>query len=202
MTDHIEHRDHLGPEVLDRLAEGRRSSAAVREHLAACEECREELEWLRGFQAAMTRVPDRRPSKGFVDRVMDHVRLPSAARDREWLPGWFGWTGWAAGAAAMVAVSAFLGWLWIASQPEFSVEVMASLAIRAVQDLFLTAAMEIGQFLVTSGIAPAIQNLIGELSTTTALGALGMLGVLGLATAAAALHVLRAPPAWNTVKGA
>lgn len=202
MTDHIEHRDHPGPEVLDRLADGRRSSASVREHLAACEECREELEWLRGFQAAMARVPERRPSEGFVDRVMDHVSLPAPAGERGWLPGWFGWTGWAAGAAAMVAVSAVLGWLWIVNRPEFSVEVMGSLAFRAVQDLFLTAAMEIGQYLVASGIAPAIQSLIGELSTTTALGALGALGVLGLATGAAALHVMRAPPAWNSVKGA
>lgn len=203
MTNRTEPGDHPGPEALDRLAADRGGPAAVREHLASCEECREELEWLRQFQAAVVRMPARRPAEGFVDRVMDRVTLPSPAAARGFGAEWLGWSGWAAaGVGLTTAMTAVLGWLWIASRPEFSVEIVAGLVLGAMQRFLLSAALNVGEFLVASGLAGILGDLFGELSTTSALGALGALGVLGLTTGAAALHFLRLPPTLHTMKGA
>lgn len=202
-TENTDHGGHLDPRVLERIAEEGRAAAGERTHLAACGDCRHEVEWLRGFQAALTRLPERRPSEGFVDRVMDHVALPAAAGQTSRRPAWLGWSSWVAvGAAAMVAVTAVLGWTWIVSRPDVSIRVLASLVLDAAQGVLLAAAMELGEFLVASGIAPALESLYGQLSTTSALGALGVLAVLGLATGIAALHALRPPAAWHTLNGA
>lgn len=198
-TSRTDDRDHLDPESLERIAEADRASAEERRHLAACGDCRHEVQWLRGFQAAVARIPERRPSEGFVDRVMDHVALPSPAGERAWIE----WSRWiAVGAAAMVAVTAVLGWQWIISRPDVSLGVLASLALEAGKGVLLTMAMEIGEFLVASGIAPALESLYGELTTTSALGALGVLAILGIATGIAALHALRPPAAWHNLNGA
>lgn len=198
MTERAHDRDHPGPEVLERIAEDGPASDEERQHLGSCGECRHEVQWLRGFYAAVARMPERRPSPGFVDRVMDHVSLPSAAGGRAGIPAWLVPSTWmAAGAAAMVAVTAVLGWMWVASRPDVSLRVLAGLALEAVQGVLLRVAMEIGEFLVASGVAPALANLFGELSAASALGVLGVLGVLGLGAGIAALAALRPPTAWH-----
>jgi hypothetical protein len=200
MSDHRDERGHPGPEVMERIARDGPSSAEERRHLDACASCRHELDWLRGFQAAVAHVPERRPSRGFTDRVMDHVTLPRQRKSPAEAPGWLGWPGWiGAGVAAMVAVTAALGWTWIATRPDVSLQVLAGLALETAHGVLVSVAMEVGGFLVASGIAPALSTLFGELSTTSALGALGVLAVLGLATGVAALQALRPPAAWHTL---
>lgn len=200
MSDQRDERGHPGPEVMERIARDGPASAEERRHLADCGSCRLEVDWLRGFQAAVAHLPERRPSRGFADRVMDHVTLPRPQESPAEDPGWLGWPGWiGAGVAAMVAVTAALGWTWIATRPDVSLELLAGLALEAAHGVLVSVAMEAGEFLVASGIAQALSTLFGGLSTTSALGALGALGVLGLATGVAALHVLRPPTAWHTL---
>lgn len=200
MTENTRGRSHPGPETLERIAEDGAATGAEREHLTACGECRQEMEWLRGFQAAVARMPERRPSRGFVDRVMDHVSLPRREESPADLPAWERLPGWlGAAAAAMVAVTAAAGWTWIVSRPDVSPGILAGLALEAAQGVLVKVSIEVGEFLVASGIAPALVSLFEGLSTTSALGALAAMGTLGLAAVVAATAAVRRPATWHTL---
>jgi hypothetical protein len=77
MTCH-ETREQLSLLMDEALAAPER--AAVDAHLAACAECRRELEQLRATVALLDRLPPARAPAGFVDRVMAEAYRPSWPR--------------------------------------------------------------------------------------------------------------------------
>ena len=83
--------------------------AAVSEHLAACEECREELERIEAVLAALDTLPVPDPGADYGRRVWQQIapRLPE--RPQAWWQAWFQPRRLAAaGAIAALVVAAFL----------------------------------------------------------------------------------------------
>lgn len=200
MTQYIDSENHLGPEALDRLlaGEGRAESHA---HLDRCHRCQEELEELQSLVTALESLPHHEPSPGFAERVMSRVQLPTVRRARRGILDWLRWA--AVPAAATTAVAAAGGWLWILSRPEVSLRALAGLAFQAVQRFLVAAAIEVGEFMVASGIAPALRQAITEISTAGALGALGAYSLVGLVvTALAVASLQRTRPAWQMTRTA
>lgn len=200
MTRHTEQDDHLGLEALDRLltGEGRTEWHAHMEH---CGSCRQELRELRTLVTALEALPHHVPSAGFTDRVMARVRLPAVRRVRRGVLDWLRWG--TAPAAATTAVAAAGGWLWILSRPEVSLRALAGLAFEAVQRLLVAGAIEVGEFVVASGLAPSVLQILTDISTTGALGALGAFAMVGLTvTVLAVASLQRTRPAWQMTRRA
>jgi anti-sigma-K factor RskA len=106
---HERHRDELAAYLLGALEPG--EAAELERHLAGCEECRTELEWLRpAVQLLPESVQRVEPSPQLRGRLMEQVRseaesAPSPPHARRWSIG-----GWSprpvAGLAALVLVVA------------------------------------------------------------------------------------------------
>lgn len=85
--DHKVQRDELAAYLLGALEPG--EAAALEQHLAGCEECRTDLEWLRpAVQTLPAAVEPAEPSAGLRARIMDEIGAeakpePTASR--------FGW---------------------------------------------------------------------------------------------------------------
>jgi anti-sigma factor RsiW len=73
-----EARELLSALLDDALSASERQ--AIEAHLAACAECRRELEALRGTVTLLGRLPPVHAPAGFVDRVMDQAYRPSWPR--------------------------------------------------------------------------------------------------------------------------
>ena len=89
------------PEYVLGVLDGRSRSALI-EHLAACDECADEVESLTAASDAMVRLPaGAEPPVGFETRVLDRLRQDqrNAPRRR-----------WAAVAAVVVVVALGVGW--------------------------------------------------------------------------------------------
>jgi anti-sigma-K factor RskA len=72
-AEHERWRDELAPYVLGALEPG--EAAELERHLAGCEECRVELEWLRPAVATLPESVERRePPPGLRDRLVEQVR--------------------------------------------------------------------------------------------------------------------------------
>jgi len=89
---------------------GGAQDAALRDHVAACAACRDELARLRALSAAIDRgveeITHAEPSPAFAARVRDRVAEESAAR-AYW---WRGWVPAFAGGAAVLVLVAWLLW--------------------------------------------------------------------------------------------
>lgn len=106
---HDRHRDELAPYLLGALEPG--EAAELERHLAACEACRTELEWLRPAVQLLPESVDRvEPPKELRGKLMEQVRseverTPAPTGAPRWSPG-----GWSlrplAGLAALVLVVA------------------------------------------------------------------------------------------------
>jgi len=95
-------------------------SAAVREHLSGCDECRTELAMLNGDLAMVALSVDQKPlpagaRERFAQRIAGEIRFTPAAKpaepvaiDRSPRFGRAAWTGWIAATAALI-VAAVLG---------------------------------------------------------------------------------------------
>jgi anti-sigma-K factor RskA len=106
---HERHRDELAAYLLGALEPG--EVAELERHLAGCDECRTELEWLRpAVQLLPESVPRVKPPQELRGRLMEQVRAesdsaPEPSRKRRWSVG-----GWSlrpvVGLAALVLVVA------------------------------------------------------------------------------------------------
>jgi len=106
---HDRHRDELAAYLLGALGPG--EAAELERHLAGCEECRTELEWLRPAVQLLPESVERvEPAPELRRRLMEQVRseaasAPAPSRGRRWSIG-----GWSlrpvAGLAAIVLVVA------------------------------------------------------------------------------------------------
>lgn len=92
-TAHDRHRDDLAAYLLGALEPG--EAAELERHLAGCEECRTELEWLRPAVQLLPESVERvEPPPRLRQSLMEQVRseaesAPSARPGRPWLPrGW------------------------------------------------------------------------------------------------------------------
>ncbi len=116
------------PEYLDTLTEaalGGEAGLRLRAHLAACSQCRSELDRLRALTGAIDRsvaaMVTADPSPGFAARIRARVAEESASRS-----AW--WRGWAPAVAGGMAALALVVWLlWSASavQPPAPAQQMA-----------------------------------------------------------------------------
>lgn len=115
MTPHEQFADDLALYALNALEGDER--AALEKHLAACPECRRELEQLRGDGALLAlSVSGPKPPQRARQRLLDAVAQEAAAQSRaqaavQTTPArkhWWGWLGWAATAAVIV----FAASLW------------------------------------------------------------------------------------------
>ena len=109
-NEHEQHGDELAPYLLGALEPG--EAAALERHLAGCEECRTELEWLRPAVQLLPESVERvEPAPRLRQNLMEQVRAQaesaatSSNRERRWGIG-----GWSlrplAGPAAVVLVVA------------------------------------------------------------------------------------------------
>jgi anti-sigma-K factor RskA len=106
---HDRHRDELAAYLLGALEPG--EAAELERHLAGCEDCRTELEWLRPAVQLLPESVERvEPPRELRGRLMEQVRseaanAPESSRGRGWSLG-----GWSlrpiAGLAALVLVVA------------------------------------------------------------------------------------------------
>ncbi len=92
-TGHDHHHDDLAAYLLGALEPG--EAAAMERHLAGCEECRTELEWLRPAVQLLPESVERvEPAPRLRQNLMEQVRAeaesPSASprRTRRWINGW------------------------------------------------------------------------------------------------------------------
>jgi anti-sigma-K factor RskA len=85
--EHQARRDELAAYLLGALEPG--EAAALEQHLAGCEECRTELEWLRpAVQTLPTAVEPAEPPTGLRARIMAEIE---AETKPEQAPSRFGW---------------------------------------------------------------------------------------------------------------
>ena len=109
-SEHERHRDDLAAYLLGALEPG--EAATLERHLAGCEECRTELEWLRPTVQLLPESVERvEPAPRLRQNLMEQVRAEaksastSPRRERRW-----GFGGWSlrplAGLAAVVLVVA------------------------------------------------------------------------------------------------
>lgn len=198
MTESNNGHTHLGRDALDRLLDGE-GKAQWHAHLDGCVRCREELSQLRTLVTSLESLPSYSPSPGFTERVMARVQLPAPRAARRSVRQWLGWA--AVPSAAAAAVAAAVGWIWILSRPAVSLRVLAAIVFDAVQQLAVAASIELGEFLVATGVAPAVRQMLTEMSTTGALGALGAFALTGLAvTVLAVTSLQRRGAAWQTTR--
>jgi len=114
-TGHVSHRDDLAAYLLGALEAG--EVEALERHLAGCEECRTELEWLRPAVGVLPESVERvEPAPRLRQNLMEQVRAEadsassSSTRERRWsLSGWSlrPLAGLAAVALVVAAVAAY-----------------------------------------------------------------------------------------------
>lgn len=86
--EHKGHRDELAAYLLGALEPG--EAAALEQHLAGCEQCRAELEWLRpAVQTLPEAVEPTEPPAGLRARIMGEIEADAKAKQKE--ASGFGW---------------------------------------------------------------------------------------------------------------
>lgn len=84
---HEERRDELAAYLLGALEPG--GAAALEQHLAGCEECRTEFEWLRpAVQVLPEAVDPAEPSAGLRTRIMGEIEADAKATHAATAVGW------------------------------------------------------------------------------------------------------------------
>lgn len=85
--EHEEHRDELGAYLLGALEPG--EAAALEQHLAGCEECRTELEWLRPAVLSLPEAAEpAEPAAGLRARIMGEIEADAKAERAPSRSGW------------------------------------------------------------------------------------------------------------------
>ena len=88
-NEHEARRDELASYLLGALDPG--EAAALEQHLAGCEECRAELEWLRPAARLLPEVVERvEPPAELRTRIMGEVEADAKASRSAARPGWRG----------------------------------------------------------------------------------------------------------------
>lgn len=108
-TEHDRHRDELAPYALGALEPG--EAAEFERHLAGCEECRTELEWLRPAVQLLPESVERvEPPRELRESLMAQVRTEAEPARAPRRARGMGMRGWSlrplAGLAALVLVAA------------------------------------------------------------------------------------------------
>jgi anti-sigma-K factor RskA len=85
--EHKEHRDDLAAYLLGAMEPG--EAAALEQHLAGCEECRTELEWLRpAVQTLPAAVEPAEPPTGLRARIMGEIAAETKPERAASRSGW------------------------------------------------------------------------------------------------------------------
>ena len=169
----MQHR-HLLPNEIDLLVDGETGFGVqpLREHVAACPDCRARLAEAQDVVSTLSAVPLLSPRMGLADRVMSQVPVfvpwHVAARDtlREWMP--------ASPAARVLAATlvAVVGTL-ISGLTIF-------IAMR--DDILATLTAAVGEQ-ARSSFADALGNVVVALFGPQVVGAVQQLGPMGIALA-------------------
>jgi hypothetical protein len=169
----VQHR-HLLPNEIDLLVDGETGFGVqpLREHVAACSDCRARLAVAQEVVSALNAVPLLSPRMGLADRVMGRVPVfvpwHVAARDaiRHWMPASPVARVLAATVVAVVGTVVSGLTLWIATRDDVLATLTAAVGEQA-----------------RSTVADALGNMVVALFGPQVIGAVQQLGPLGIALA-------------------
>lgn len=195
MTDRAQNPDrHLTPDEVELFTLGfpaRPPSAET--HLAACPECRREVESLQALHQALSSLQHFAPAPAFAERVMARVTLPVPWRARAWT---FARERWLPAAAALVAVvgTAGLTALWLGNQPELSVGGVLELMSREVREFGLQVLITAGGLLWHSAIVRSVADGLVRIGLEGAILLLSALSLVTISAAAAMARLVQPTP--------
>lgn len=197
---------HLEPEQIERLALAsppETAPEALRAHVRECPRCAHEVTETRRVIEALAELPRMAPSPGFADAVMERVSLPRPWHVRAWE---FVASRWLVLSALLVtATGSAIGiGRWVAGGRPVPTpgRVLGFLGVE-LRRAFWGAVVDVGRYLVTSGIAHSVQVFFEHLTLTGAAAAVGGLGLLGLTASLVLFKLLRdARPELATLNGA
>lgn len=169
----MQHR-HLLPNEIDLLVDGETGFGVqpLREHVAACSDCRARLSEAQEIVSALNAIPLLSPRMGLGDRVMAQVPVfvpwHVAARDavRQWMPSSPVARVFAATLMAVVGTVVSGLTLWIATRDDVLATLTAAVGEQA-----------------QSSLADALGNIVVALFGPQVVGAVQQLGPLGIALA-------------------
>lgn len=169
----MQHR-HLLPNEIDLLVDGETGFGVqpLREHVAACADCRARLAEAQEVVSALSAVPLLSPRMGLADRVMSQVPVfvpwHVAARDtiREWMPATPVARVLAATLVAVVGTLVSGLTIWIATRDDILATLTAAVGEQA-----------------RSSFADALGNVVVALFGPQVVGAVQQLGPMGIALA-------------------
>lgn len=169
----MQHR-HLLPNEIDLLVDGDTGFGVqpLREHVAACSDCRARLAEAQEVVSALNAIPLLSPRMGLSDRVMSQVPVfvpwHVAARDtmRQWLPASPVARVFAAALVAIVGTFVTGLTLWIATRADVLATLTAAVGEQA-----------------RSSFADAVGNLVVAVFGPQVIGAVQQLGPMGIALA-------------------
>ncbi|MCK5411737.1 MAG: hypothetical protein KAJ67_06560 [Gemmatimonadetes bacterium] len=195
MMDRAQNPDrHLTPDEVELFTLGlpaRPRSAET--HLAACLECRSEVESLQALHRALSSLEHFAPAPAFAERVMARVTLPVPWRARAWT---LARERWLPVAAALVAVlgATSLTALWLGNQPELSVGGVLELMSREVREFGLQVVMTAGGLLWNSAIVRSMADGIVNIGLEGAILLLSALSLVTISAAAAMARLVQPTP--------
>ena len=169
----MQHR-HLLPNEIDLLVDGETGFGVqpLREHVAACSDCRARLAEAQEVVSALSAVPLLSPRMGLADRVMSQVPVfvpwHVAARDtiRHWMPASPVARVLAASIVAVVGTLVSGLTIWIATRGDVLATLTAAVGEQA-----------------RSSFADALGNVVVALFGPQVVGAVQQLGPMGIALA-------------------
>ena len=169
----MQHR-HLLPNEIDLLVDGDTGFGVqpLREHVAACPDCRARLAEAQDVVSTLSAIPLLSPRMGLADRVMAQVPVfvpwHVAARDtiRHWMPATPVARVLAATLVAVVGTIVSGLTLWIATRGDVLTTLTAAVGEQA-----------------RSGLADAVGNIVVALFGPQVIGAVQQLGPMGIALA-------------------
>lgn len=169
----MQHR-HLLPNEIDLLVDGDTGFGVqpLREHVAACPDCRARLAEAQDVVSTLSAIPLLSPRMGLADRVMAQVPVfvpwHVAARDtiRHWMPATPVARVLAATLVAVVGTVVSGLTLWIATRGDVLTTLTAAVGEQA-----------------RSGLADAVGNIVVALFGPQVIGAVQQLGPMGIALA-------------------
>jgi hypothetical protein len=189
-----EPKRHLTPDqveafALDHPARLRGADA----HLAACTDCRSEVESLRVLAAALAGLGVLDPGSRFAEQVMARVSLPVPLYLRAWAVTRERWITLAAASIAVVAAASVMV-LWLANQPEMSVAGLFGLMIQQARDFSLQVVMTIGGALWSSSLIRAVVDGVGRIGMEGAILLASALSLVTISAAGAMLRLMQPAP--------
>jgi hypothetical protein len=172
---------HIGKELLERIAIGRGDQlpSGASEHLDTCHRCRREASELRELHAALIALAPLRPAAGFAGRVMSRVCLPIPRRvrvARAMRAHWLATSGVVAGTTAAFAAGLAL----TARYPEVTPWALATFLLDRSLGLVWTGVMAIGRLVYESGLLVILEEIMEQLTVSSALLTMATLTLVGM----------------------